>query len=493
LAIEDLPDGFITFTRDELVEKYKRDLLLRNPGADVTSGQPDLDARLIADQLLPVYSDARLIVDGINEDAAVGIRLDRVGARISLPRRGASGSSGFVAVQASAGGGTIEEGRELTNRSTRYRYEAAETKHVNNGDAIRIRALDTGPNTDVAPGVVLQWEDPPPGIGQYATVNQQSGGRGLTGGAAEENDARYLERIRAKKKNPAAGDNDAEVAEVLMETPGVPIEQVFTYPGFWGPSSHGYTFTVLPSRLGASRIPTLAQLQAAHAWLVAQMPGDHGYFPLDIVAQDLIVRLTVQWSTESPGWADVTPWPKTTDNVAGVQINVATSPTAFVLGLSNVAPVVGQTIALYDKANLRFVRKRLLTVSGALPGPYTVTCDTTNGASDTTYTPIVGQKVSPWSDSMDAPLEPLFTYLGTLGPGEAFVFGTNAPEDGRRRHRVPRPPKSYPFSTSARLLVGIAALNEVFDVNDVDGAAETVTAGIMPKMLELSDLAFYGS
>jgi uncharacterized phage protein gp47/JayE len=491
LAIEDLPDGFVTFTRDELVEKYKRDLALRNPGADVTSGQPDLDARLIADQLLPVYSDARLIVDGINEDAAVGIRLDRVGARISLPRRGATGSSGFVEVQAAAGGGTIEEGRELTNRSTRYKYESAETKHCNNGDAIRIRALDVGPNTDVAPGVVLQWEDPPPGIGQHATVLPQSGGRGLSGGAAEESDARYLERIRAVKRNPAAGDNDAEIVAVVMDTPGVPVEQVFTYPGVWGPGSHAYTFTVLASRLGASRIPTDAQLQASYEWLVAQMPGDHGYFPYEIIAENLLVRLTVKWSTESPGWADVTPWPTSGLGVGGVAIVSATSPTVFVIGASAVAPVSGQTIALYDKANLRFVRKRVQSVTGG--GPFTINCDTTNGASDTTYTPVAGQKVSPWSDSLNAVLDPLFAYLATLGPGEIFTFGPEAPEDGRRRHRVPRPPKTYSYSTTARLLVGIAQLNEVFDVNDVEGASNTVVEGIPPKLLELSDLAIYGS
>jgi hypothetical protein len=493
LAIEDLPDGFVTFGRDDLVTKYKRDYALRNPDADVTSGQPDLDARLLADQLLPVYSDARLIVDGINEDAATGIRLDRVGARIGLPRRGANGSSGFVSVLAAAGGGTIQEFDELTNPSTKYRYEAAETKHCNNGEAIRVRALDVGPNTDVAPGVVLKWSAPRPGIGQHATVTEQSGGRGLSGGAAEESDARYLERIRAKKKNPAAGDNDAEIVAVLMETPGVPIEQVFTYPGFWGPGSHGYTFTVLPSRNGATRIPTYAQLLAAHAWLIAQMPGDGSYFPLDLLPQSLLVRLTIQWSTDSPGWADVVPWPKTTDNVAGVPINVVTSATAFVIGLSAVPPIIGQTIALYDKANLRFVRKRLLTVSGAAPGPYTVTCDTTNGASDTTYTPVVGQKVSPWSDSMNAVLDPLFTYLRSLGPSEAFEFGPDAPEDGRRRHRVPRPPKFYPISTTARLLVGIADLNEVFDVNDIEGASATIAPAIPPKLLELSDLALYGT
>lgn len=493
MAIEDLPDGFVTFTRDELVEKYKRDYLLRNTLADVTSGQPDLDARLLSDQLLPVYSDARLIVDGINEDAATGDRLDRVGARIGLPRRGANGSSGFVAVLAAVGGGTIQERDELTNPATKYRYEAAETKHCNNGDAIRVRALDVGPNTDVAPGVVLKWSAPRPGIGQHATVTEQSGGRGLSGGAAEETDPRYLSRIRAKKKRPSAGDNDPEIVEVLLDTPGVPIEQVFTYPGLWGPGSHAYTFTVLASRLGATRIPTLAQLQASYAWLVAQMPGDGSYFPIETIQQSLVVRLTLKWSTASPGWADVIPWPTSAHAVGGVQINSATSPTAFIIGTSSVAPTIGATIALWNPANLLFVRKRILTVSGSAPGPYTVTCDTTNGASDATYTPVAGQKISPWSDSLNSVPSALFEYLAKLGPSELFEFGTDAPEDGRRRHRVPRPPKEFPIATSSRLTVGMSGLNEVFDVTAVAGASETVAPGIPPKLLELSDLAIYGT
>ena len=93
---------------------------------------------------------------------------------------------------------------------------------------------------------------------------------------------------------------------------------------------------------------------------------------------------------------------------------------------------------------------------------------------------------------MNSVLTPLFDYLATVGPGEAFA-GLDAPEDGRRRHRVPRPPKFFPYRTTARLLVGIAGINEVFDVNDVDGADETVPGGLPPRMLELTDLALYGT
>lgn len=489
MALEDLPNRLLVPSRDELVEDHKRDYLLLNPEADVTSGQPDLDARLNADMLLPVYADARTITDGINEDAARGAQLDRVGARITLPRGKAKGAVGYVEVTASAGGGQVQANvHRLRNEKTRIRYVATETIHRDDGEHIRIRALDVGPNTDLDPGVVLQWTNPPPGIGQFATVVEQSGGRGLTGGALDETDDHYLERIREHKGNPPAGDNHAEFVKVVMEAPDVAIQRVFTYPAAYGPGSTAYTFTVLPPSLGASRVPTAAQLQSVNEWLVSQFPGDDSYFPLVPVSQALVLTFWISWKTGR--WFDVSPWPEFETDV--VTVTAATSPTVFELTADfGEAPLVGTTLGFWDAENAVFRRKTVLSFTGT--NPYQITCDTTNAASDTSYTPLVGQLASPWSDNLDAAAAPVLEYLSGLGPGELYDPAEIADflVEGRRRIRLPQAPKEWPYAIGQRVAADIADAPTVLDVEGISGLDDEAAPGIPPALLELTDMAFY--
>lgn len=484
MGLPDIPDGFFVPSRDEVIARHKRDQALLNPEVDVTSGQPDMDARLDSDLVLPVYNDAILIAEGINENEATGPRLDRVGDRVGVRRGQPRGSSGYVSVETSTGGGQMTVGVQLQNKATKLRYEFAETKRLQNGQSVRIRARDTGPNTDVPAGAILTIIDPPPGFGQQVTVLPQSDGRGLTGGANVESDEPYRGRIRNAKQNPPAGDNDAELWRVLQSTPEVAVEQPFTYPAFYGPGSAAFTITVLPPSLGASRIPAASQMQAVFEWISAQMPGDHGYVPLVPTSQALTLAFAITWAIG--GWADTKPWPAT--YASGVTIASSTGPLNFVVQGGSVAPVTGNSLAVWDNAGKAFRRKRIASVSGA--GPWTITCTSDNGASDTSYQPVVGQLVAPWSDSLAAVPTPVLTYLATLGPGEtATAPGTFA--EGRRKLRSPVPPKEWPYTTSAKVTVDIAALPEVADVSVKTGVGVTLSPSVPPRLLELSDLAFF--
>lgn len=482
----DIPDGFFVPDRDTVVTRHKRDQQLLNPAADVTSGQPDMDARLMADLVLPLYSDASLIAQGINEDDATGPRLDRVGARIGLPRGIARGATGYVSVVTAAGGATFVQGKELQNKQTKLRYEFAETVTRTNGGHVRVRGRDVGPGTDLAPGSILTITDPPQGAGQQATVVEQSGGRGLSGGALDESDASYLNRIRAHKQNPPGGDNDAELVEQIMLTPDVAFEQVFTYRALYGPGTCGFTATVLASRLGASRIPTDAQLQAALEWIRAQMPGDHQYIPLTPIASNITLAFAVSWSTS--GWADVTPWPSFSQNM---HVTSGGSPTSFTLTGTGTGPVIGQTLAFWDRNLFVFQRKRIATVTGT--GPWVCTCSTANGASDTTYTPQVNQLASPWSDNLVAVPTPILEYMATIGPGEVFDEDDIPSEEGRGRIREPRAPKAWPYKIGSKVTVDLAALPEVQDADDLAGVGSTALIGLPPRMFSLFDLAIFAA
>ena len=80
-----------------------------------------------------------------------------------------------------------------------------------------------------------------------------------------------------------------------------------------------------------------------------------------------------------------------------------------------------------------------------------ITVDTTNSVSDTSYTPVAGQYVSPWSDSLDTLVPPVEAYMSVLGPGEQFA---SFADPGARQRRNPPSPASYPNVLSLRLLAG---------------------------------------
>ncbi len=503
MAIEDLNGELLLPSREDLVTKYKRDHQLRNEDADVTDGSMvDLDARTLADQLVPLYSNSRLIADAVNEDAATGERLDRVGARYGVTRGKATGATGYVQVSTSSSGGTIQVGQELKNRATGLKYEAAEEKYVTNGQTIRVRGVDKGPNTDVDAGVVLQWTAPPGGIGTNATVVEQTGGVGLSGGADVESDERYLLRIQDRRRNPSADGNDARIAEVVGQTPDVPVEQVFTYPTPFGPGSHAFTFTVLASKLGASRKPTPAQLAAALAQLEGELAGDDSYFAMEIDEVEKQVVLKLDWDSSVPGWTDSIPWPPYYATGAGagapgaIVTGTVTSSTVFQLVTDNgdytgvIQPTVGQTIGFFDRTNGKWSRKKIASVTGA--GPWNITCETANNASDTTFVPADGGEArpSPWSESLPEIVNAVLGYMATLGPGEIFASFV----DERRQKRNPRSTKQWPQAIGGGLITKLLAVPAVFDAVTQEGGAELPpvgTPGVQVRMIEMTDLAVF--
>jgi hypothetical protein len=496
MALEDLPGELVTPTRADIVAKYQRDAKLRNPASETGPGtQPELDGRLIADHLLPVYGQAITVANGTNEDAATGPRLDRVGARWGVPRPKARGARGHVKVSASASGGTIQAGTECKSRQTNRKYEAAETRSLQDGQHIAIRGIDTGPSTDLPPGSVLQWSSPPNGIGALATVVAQADGSGLSGGADVAIDGIYQPLIKERRTNPPASANDAQIRDILSRTPDVPIEKVYTYPCVLGPSSTAFTFTVTASKVGASRRPTTVQLQAALAQLLSELPPDSA-FPLEMLSDPFDLALEIEWSGSVRGWTDSSPWPRRYTGAPGaIVVDTVTSATSFVLKTSDsnysgvVQPVVGQTIGVWDSGNFRFRRKQIKSFTGT--GPWSVVFETANGASDTNYAPTTGQKVFPWSESAPTLVDAVLGYLATFGPGEMFA---SFPGDDRRQRRQPLPGKSYPQKITAALTTPVIALDAVQDAAIVEGSGETPalgTPGVDVSLLELGNFCLF--
>lgn len=503
MALDDLPGTLETPARDDIATAYRRDYGLVSPESDTSDGtQPDVQAKTLATTLLPVYSDAVLIANGINEDAATGKRLDRVGARYGVTRPQAAGASGYVTVSASAGGGTIQANDELRNPQSGKRYHAVPTQFCSNGDKIRVVGTDTGPATNLAGGTVLQWSSPRPGIGQTAVVFTDGNNNGLTGGAEVADDASYLKLIQSARRNPPNASNDAQIMAVIRATPGLAVEQVFTYPCLFGPGTSAFAFT-LASPVGtdpAIRVPNTAQLTAALANLVGQLDGDDSFFGLMITADGISMAFQITWDPSALGWVDSTPWPPYqspfppagTAGVVSVVFAPAT-PQSFQLHTDNgdytnvVQPQVGQTIGFWDQSGLVIRKKKITAITGA--GPWNVTC--ASGTDDQTYTPQGGQRAMPWSDSLNDLVPPILAYMRKLGPGEQFASFSS---DGRRQRRNPRPPKIYPQGITNDIQTPLLALPSVVSATIRDGLGITAavgTPGISVDMLVPLQLAFF--
>lgn len=485
MALDTTPDRIRVKSRDQIIADYKRDYSIRDPNASLADGeQVDIDARVFADQMVPVYAAARQAGDALSLLNQTGDDLDRTWEPRGIPRPKAQGATGYVRIQASSGGGPIFAGDELKHLDSGLRFRCLETRlNWQDGDSVPVGGIDTGPETDLPAGTRLTWSAPRPGIGDVATVVEQAGGEGLTGGRNRADDDEYKALIQESFANPAAAGNDAQIQQEGRKTPGVPFEQVFTYPCILGNGTTAVVGTLKPARAGASRIPNDLQRQALEAYIVGLFPGgDIHLFPT-LLEDPVDVSMNVRWARGVAGWQDTVQWPPRYDVGSGriVVKDTPTSAAEFELRTDDddytgvPAPQIGQTIAFYDRDRRRFSRKRIQSVSGS--GPWQIVCNTQLGASDTEYTPIDGQSACPWSDSLQSLVSPLLTVFSALGPGE-MVSNVNFLLDGQRQRRFPESPTQWPSILANKDLSAVLNTPGVAEGSFVEGVDRATTVGV---------------
>jgi hypothetical protein len=480
-TIEQLPGLIPTTTRDREIERFKRSVRVRVPDADTGDSSPvDTDARVCADITMPLYAAAQINNNNTVLENSRGAALDQWADRYGIaPRREAFGASGAVTFAGSTGGSTILAEDELRDEATGLRYRVITTGTYVPGDPINVTGKDTGPATNVPTGRQLKWSSPRPGCSDYAVVAPG----GLTGGADRENDDNFLLRIKQEMQNRAASGNDAEYQLEIESTPGVGVQKAFTWPAISHAGTTAYSCTVQPAHSGGSRCANSAQMALVEAHLAGKFPGDDGAMAALLADQNADVVLKIDWSENALGWADLAPWPQyfaesPSGSAGAIQVSAASSPTVFTLATANGVytgarqPVVGQTLAFYDQAGFAWRRKRILSFTGT--GPWVITCDTTNNASDVSYTPQIGQRACPWSDSLAAVLTGLWSYFDTLGPGEQVA---SFYDEGTRQQRQPRPTVGWSHRIATRPLIDSITAREVADVDLTEGDGTTAAVG----------------
>lgn len=494
----ELPQVFPEPTRDELRDAYLRDVAFYSDGTqDTNEGtQPFIDGSALADQLVPAYLRIKSSGDNLVLTRATGAAAEQWATSKGLVGRiAAVGASGFVEIEASVGGTTIFAGDELKT-SAGLRFRCATTATYADGDLVPVAGLDTGPATNLAPGTVLTWTAPRPGCASTATVWETQEGEGLTGGRDEESDAEIVARVIEAGRNPPASGNDAHYQALAKATPGLAVQQAFTYPAILGPGTVGLVFTLQPAEAGGARLPSASQRAAVEAWLLEQVPHDDQFFVCELEGNDVDVAMRVAWQTGADGWTDAVPWPPYYSGNDAITVTAASSATSFTLGRVSASyggvaqPAVGKTIAFYDAAAGTFVRKRILSFTGT--GPWVVTVEPSNSVSDLAYVPSVGDKAMPFSASLELVLPPVLAYFDTIGPGEQVASFFDA---GTRQRRTPLPPKSWPSSVGARLINGVQDLDAVADASLQLPITPLVcpvgTPGVSSYLHQLGTLAVY--
>jgi len=485
MALDVLPDdGIIVKTRSEFVSLWLRAFKIRNPGASILQDtQPWLDASVTADVLVPMSMNARTIGKSIPLSEVTGSRLDQRLKEFGLPPRfPETGSQGAVSAITSSYGATITAGVEATDLDSGLRFKCAVTGLYQSGSSVPMVAVDTGTQTNLKPGTILIWSQGIPGLFATCTVIEQSDGSGFSGGRAAESDDEVRERISSALANPASAGNDAAYQRLVENSRGhgVSVQKCFTHAGINGPGTIGVAFTMKPAVTGGSRRPNPTQIAAVKAYVIGQMPSDDTYLPITLLPQPTNIVLDVSWATGASGWADPNPWPPRVATGAGAWIvTAATSAVSFTVGTDNgvygsSAPSAGMNIAVYDGSGKGAFRlKRIASVTGT--GPWVCTIDTTNGASDTTFTPVVGKRICPWSKSLNTLIDPIVSYFNSLGPGEQLVSFF---DPGLRQKRNPPPPKQWPDTISSRIETNILAVDSVNDVRTQEGLGATTGVGI---------------
>jgi uncharacterized phage protein gp47/JayE len=468
MPLDNLAGKLVVPTRQQRKDLYKRAIIARVPigqtPPDTRLGsQIDLDASACSDVAASIDSNAVIIANGVTRATATGQALydwaTALGTTGPLP---AAGAAGAVVFAGAAAGATIQLGDVITHLPTSLRFQCTATGTYTPGQPVPIVGIDTGPSTNLAAGTVLTWQSPRSGCANTALVAIQADGGGLEGGANQETDDQLRARLNLLASTPPASGNDAQYQAVATETAQVAVQQAFTVPCALGPGTTAVMFTLRPGTPGANRIPTAEQLAIVAQNLGGPMPATDGIFMCTLVASPVTVVLKVVWAPSADGWSDATTWPPYLSTVSlgdgvAASANAASvlSATAFRLsapGLtSSTAPQIGQSVGFFDLPNLTFRRKKILTVTVIDGQDYDITVDTTNGVSDTSYTPTLFQACCPWSDSLNSIIPAVVAYFDTLGPGEQF---SSFFDPGLRRKRSPANPQYWPSTITNRLLGG---------------------------------------
>jgi hypothetical protein len=464
--------------KDEWRDLICRNVSNRNSDIDVAEGSyiyvlASAFGESLAVQGLAARALARSIpLDELSEEETQKQYGDR------LPQILETNSFGVVEIETAGVGTTILVGDELTDNDSKQRFVVTITDPTlyTNGQRVPVRSVDPGSGTSVAIGKRLNWSTLRSGCYAMATVVDGGDGLGIAGGRAKESLDEWHSRIRDMKANPAINENEAAIIGLIEDSTGrtlsngqvtsghgVSVEKGFVYPAILGTGTCGVTFLVKTDYWFRSRIPSSGDITtvltyATNGVLPAGLGADFSLVPVVAIEQPVTEMLSISLDSTGPQWANFTPWPAYSSVADRLIISSSASATSFVIrkasfgsyaGLAQ--PAAGTVIGVLDASTGLMKRKTVLSVSGT--GPWTITVNPDSTLSDTSFVPVTGTTVSPWSDALQQVAEAAGKSIAKMGPGEITIY---PPGDGRKMKRCPMPSsKLYPIEITDRIATDV--------------------------------------
>jgi hypothetical protein len=192
------------------------------------------------------------------------------------------------------------------------RYQTISGGIYGNGSTIIVQSIDSGKNTDQAPGTTLQWVQAPAYFAPTAIVSTTYP---ITGGVDAEDDDTARARLSAFLSNPPASANASQI-NLWAQASDPSIQAAVTYPAARGPSTvdttvFGYGTTISQNR----DIDSTLLSNSISPYIVGNMPAGIDTFVSTVTNYpiNVVVKLSLPASqTATPvgpggGWIDGTP------------------------------------------------------------------------------------------------------------------------------------------------------------------------------------------
>ncbi len=433
--------------RDDILTDIR--LEMRNQGVTNPAVQPGTDNFILATAMsnagMLQYSNISIHDDDRDVFVATEDPLDRLRQSYGLPEVTASPSTGAI-VPSISGAATIIDGTEFVLPNGLRGKVSGNFVGLTDGDEVDVVTIDTGSDTELPPGAIVRFVNPPLNVDTEARV---SFNRPLTGGQDEETDDRKRERILNRLQNVPAGGNTGFIRELAFNALAS-VQNVFVYPALGGPGSA----KIVPVKdfdvpnLDFTRSFDSAGLQIIRDAVHAEMPS-----PMELITQaasetdlNIGIRITIPDSSLSggngQGWLDQVVWPDLVGGDSGiVTVTTVTSPSVIIVSANTaVSPTAGQThIAWWSSVDRRFRTFLVTAVSGG-SGAWTLTLEKPLVDSTGLTGVAVGEYISPGATNMESYGKQWLTSTRALGTGENTADASRLPRSARHPFEADGPP-----------------------------------------------------
>lgn len=409
----------------------------------------------------------------------------------------AVGGSGRVSAKAAAGTvfvGSTTLGDAAAHIATdpaglRYQVLTTEVVPASGAATLTLVGLDSGPQTNLASGVLLTWSSPPPQSEPKCETSEQ-----FRGGRLAETDAELRDRIQDVIRHRPGAGNLAHVRAWARES-SVAIEDAFVYASALGPGST--VVAIMQRRSGAlgpdARVPTAAVLSSAVSYLVSPgsrvVPGHWHVVVVSAVAEpsDASVRLALPRASDS-GWLDRKPWP---EHVSSPAVVAAVGTSGFDMSADTPPPLgsgSSPSLMRWDRTTSTFEQLSVQSVFSIGTDQYRVVL----GGPVTTQ---AGDYISPMTPIHGLVSSAAERYYDALGPSEVIAPDTT-PFD-HRAARFVEPSERFPYRAGSGLALRIADSLDIV-ASDAELASMVPNSPSIPispmdgpRFLTLRNLAVY--